>query len=222
MDCAKTGRFIAALRMDKSFSQRKMADILGVTDKAASRWETGKGFPDVTLLRPIGDLLGVTINELLAGECIAPEDLGTKADENIESTLRFAVERRKAAITRLLLIAGIALLVFSLLLLGIDSSWIAFYSILGAVILSTAILRVCKKRRLLYAFLTMVLCLAMFEVRDYVNVRYYQLPPVYVLSTVTSFTGDNGTVRYHKLFYDICADQHNGQIANYRFTGHRS
>ena len=57
----------------------------------------------------------------------------------------------------------------------------------------------------------------MFEVRDYVNVCCYQLPPVYVLSTVTRFTAGNGIVRYHKLFYDVCAEQHNGQITNYRF-----
>ena len=54
MDHQKVGCFIAALRREKGWTQRELAAQLGVTDKAVSRWETGKGLPDISLLRQIG------------------------------------------------------------------------------------------------------------------------------------------------------------------------
>lgn len=70
MDHQKIGCFIAALRREKGWTQRELATRLGVTDKAVSRWETGKGLPDIALLRPLSEALGVSINELLSGEAI--------------------------------------------------------------------------------------------------------------------------------------------------------
>lgn len=75
MDHQKTGFFIAALRREKGWTQKELAERLGVTDKAVSRWETGKGMPDVSLLKPLSETLGVSVNELLAGEAIEPEQV---------------------------------------------------------------------------------------------------------------------------------------------------
>ncbi len=61
MDKNITGRFIAELRKQKGFTQKELAEKLMVTDKAISRWETGKGLPDTSLLKPLGDVLGVSI-----------------------------------------------------------------------------------------------------------------------------------------------------------------
>ena len=68
MDAKTTGAFIAALRRDKSMTQRQLAEALAVTDKAVSRWETGKGYPDVETLTALAETLGVTVGEILAGE----------------------------------------------------------------------------------------------------------------------------------------------------------
>ena len=70
MDKNITGRFIAELRKQKGFTQKELAEKLIVTDKAISRWETGKGLPDTSLLKPLGDVLGVSITELLSGKRI--------------------------------------------------------------------------------------------------------------------------------------------------------
>ena len=68
MDATKIGRFIEAERRAKGWTQRQLADKLQLTDKAISRWETGKGLPDVSLLLPLANVLDITVGELLAGE----------------------------------------------------------------------------------------------------------------------------------------------------------
>lgn len=81
MDAKKTGELIAALRKEKGWSQSELAERLGVTNKAVSRWETGRGYPDVELLPLIAKTLEITISELLEGARI-PEP--TKVEEQME------------------------------------------------------------------------------------------------------------------------------------------
>lgn len=66
-----TGEGIRALREGRGMTQRQLADMVGVTDKAVSKWETGKGLPDIALLEPLSRALGVSLAELLAGEAVA-------------------------------------------------------------------------------------------------------------------------------------------------------
>lgn len=65
-----TGSIIKKLREEKGITQNTLADLLGVTDKAVSKWETSKGLPDITLIEPLASALGVSITELLNGEQI--------------------------------------------------------------------------------------------------------------------------------------------------------
>lgn len=88
MDAKKTGVFIAQLRKELGLTQKELADALNVSDKAISRWETGKGFPDTTLLKPLGDTLGVSVGELLSGERMAETEVRERTDEVIVETLR--------------------------------------------------------------------------------------------------------------------------------------
>ncbi len=67
MDNLKFGSFIAELRKEKNMTQKELADRLHVTDKAVSKWETGKGFPDLKLMEPLAEELGVSLVELLQG-----------------------------------------------------------------------------------------------------------------------------------------------------------
>ena len=68
MDQAKTGQFIAALRREKGLTQAELAGKLNITDKSVSKWECGKCMPDASAVRPLCDILGVTVGELFAGE----------------------------------------------------------------------------------------------------------------------------------------------------------
>ena len=68
MNQEKIGKFISTLRKEKNMTQQDLADKIGVTDRAISKWENGRGLPDLSLLKPLSDELGITINELISGE----------------------------------------------------------------------------------------------------------------------------------------------------------
>ncbi len=95
MDSLKTGEFIKKLRAEKGLTQKELSESLNCTDKAISRWETGKGFPDIVFLTPLAKTLGVTVNELLAGEKLSQEELVSKSDEAIINTMQEAENDKK-------------------------------------------------------------------------------------------------------------------------------
>ena len=68
IDNARFGAFVARLRKEKGLTQRQLAELVGVSDKAVSKWERGLSLPDISLLEPLAGTLGVTVAELLHGE----------------------------------------------------------------------------------------------------------------------------------------------------------
>lgn len=68
MDSIRTGSFIASLRREKGMTQKELASLLGISDKAVSKWERGESYPEITLFPALGATLGVTADELMAGE----------------------------------------------------------------------------------------------------------------------------------------------------------
>ena len=87
MDPIKTGKFIKELRTQKKLTQKGLAEKLGCSDKAISRWETGKGFPDVTYLLDLSEILEVNVNELLLGNRINKNDCEKINNEIIVNTI---------------------------------------------------------------------------------------------------------------------------------------
>lgn len=88
MNQEKIGKFIAECRKERNLTQKELAEKLGVTDKAISKWENGRCMPDISLLKSLTSELGITINELLAGERIIEEDMEEKSEENIFALLK--------------------------------------------------------------------------------------------------------------------------------------
>ncbi|MDY4588278.1 MAG: helix-turn-helix transcriptional regulator, partial [Oscillospiraceae bacterium] len=70
MDQIKTGKFIAQRRKERGLLQKDIAARLGISEKTVSKWECGNGLPEVVYMEPLCRLLGITVNELLAGEAI--------------------------------------------------------------------------------------------------------------------------------------------------------
>ena len=89
-----TGKFIAQLRKEKNLTQKELADKLGISDKTVSKWETGNGMPDVSLLQPLCEELSVNLNELLSGERLSEESYSGKAEENMMNLAKEAQEGR--------------------------------------------------------------------------------------------------------------------------------
>ena len=111
MDQKKTGEFIARERRALSLTQAELAEKLHISSKTVSRWETGKGMPDVSLMMPLCNELGVSVNELLSGERLSGESAGRSADRNLLSLLREKAQRRKILGVVITAIVTLALMV---------------------------------------------------------------------------------------------------------------
>ncbi|MDO4365103.1 MAG: helix-turn-helix transcriptional regulator [Clostridia bacterium] len=116
MDNKKIGLFIAEKRKNQNLTQKQLADKIGVTDKAVSRWETGKGMPEVSLLQPLSEALGVSLCELLNGETVEQNDNSKITDEIIVDTLKTADEKNKivkflVAVLAFVLLAAVLVIV---------------------------------------------------------------------------------------------------------------
>lgn len=85
MDQQKPGAFIARRRKELNLTQKELADQLGITDRAVSKWENGRSMPDLSLLQPLSRILGVGINDLLSGEIIAENEYRKTSETNIIS-----------------------------------------------------------------------------------------------------------------------------------------
>ena len=83
MNQTEIGKFIAKCRKEKKLTQAQLAEKLNITDRAVSKWETGKSMPDVSLMLDLCSILGITVNELLSGERIIMEDYQKRAEENL-------------------------------------------------------------------------------------------------------------------------------------------
>jgi len=88
MNQEKIGKFILNLRKEKNMSQMELAEKIGVTDRAISKWENGKGLPDISLMQPLCKVLGITINDLLSGEIVDNKEYQEKFEENILNTIK--------------------------------------------------------------------------------------------------------------------------------------
>ena len=98
MDQIKTGKFIAERRRAKQLTQRELAQMLLVSDKTVSKWETGKGLPEVSLMMPLCEILGINVNELLSGELIDSAAYQKYAEENMMKLIDERKENKRKLI----------------------------------------------------------------------------------------------------------------------------
>lgn len=103
MDAKATGALIAERRRALGLSQAALAERLHVTDKAVSRWETGRGMPALDSLEPLAEALGLSVSELLSGRELTAEELPGEAGSQIVGTMRKSAGMvRRGALTALL------------------------------------------------------------------------------------------------------------------------
>ncbi len=142
MDLEKIGKFIAWERKNKKYTQKQLADILNVSDRTISKWECGKGFPEVALLLPLCNKLEITVNELLTGERLVEENYMEKAEQNMVSFLK---EKKENTIKMQLIV-----------LMGIMST-ISFITLLVVVCIYTEVISVPVKGILILIACTILL-----------------------------------------------------------------
>ncbi len=83
MDQLKTGKFIAEMRKEQGLTQRALAEKLLISDKTVSKWECGNGFPEVSLMLPLCEILQISVNELLTGRRLQSSEYKKNAEKNL-------------------------------------------------------------------------------------------------------------------------------------------
>ena len=120
MDLVKIGRYVAGKRKDLGLTQRQLAEKLGMSDKSVSKWERGICLPDVSVYEEYCSILGISINEFLAGEDIAQENIVKKSEDNLIQVTTDSKHRQnklKAIIAVLSVIVLAAVMIVSVFLL---------------------------------------------------------------------------------------------------------
>ena len=115
MNQEKIGKFIAKCRRDKKLTQSELAEKLNISNKAISKWETGRGMPDTSIMLELCAYLGITVNELLSGEKLEEEEYKEKANENIINIAKES-EKNKKVKNKIIIVLTI-IIIFSILLL---------------------------------------------------------------------------------------------------------
>lgn len=136
MNTEKTGEFITKLRTENNLTQKELADRIGVTDKAVSKWETGRGFPDISVLEILARELGVSVTELINGERMDPDDpekAGSQADSAVLETLRYVKQMIRKTVGIIVIIIGACLCFAPLVTAGAGSS--VLFAIPGVLVI---------------------------------------------------------------------------------------
>lgn len=95
MDQIKIGQFIASCRKEQGMTQATLAEKLGISDRAVSKWETGKSLPDSGIMLELCALLKINVNELLSGERIMAESYDKRAEETLLAMKREVEEKNR-------------------------------------------------------------------------------------------------------------------------------
>ena len=209
MDLDKIGKFIALNRKNKGLTQEQLAEKLGVTNKTISRWETGKYMPDLSLLKPLSEELGITLNELLSGEKIKEEKIVENTERNILNTIDYSskkVENEHKKISIILMILGAIISISALTIFNKESSWCSIYSIIGIIIFVIGLVRNFKKFKKIpkigIGVILFVGIFGIFYIADYLGVKTNNRPPIYNYKIETTFR-ETKEIAYYSLFYNV-------------------
>lgn len=209
MDLDKIGKFIALNRKNKGLTQEQLAEKLGVTNKTISRWETGKYMPDLSLLKPLSEELGITLNELLSGEKIKEEKIVENTERNILNTIDYSskkVENEHKKISIILMILGAIISISVLTIFNKESSWCSIYSIIGIIIFVIGLVRNLKKfkkiQKIGIGIVLFIGIFGIFYIADYLGVKTNNRPPIYNYEIETTFR-ETKEIAYYSLFYNV-------------------
>ena len=106
MDQIKIGKFIAECRKKQNLTQMQLSEKLNITDRAVSKWETGKSLPDSSIMLELCDILKITVNDLLCGEVVTMENYNKELENNLLEMIRQKEESDKRLL-RIEIVMGI-------------------------------------------------------------------------------------------------------------------
>ena len=206
MDQIKIGKFIAELRKSKNMTQEQLGEKLGVSFKTISKWENGRGMPELSTLKPLSEELGISINELLGGERITKEDYQERLEENIINTIDYTskkIENRNNLIGLILIVFGVLISITAVAIFPSESSWGSIYSVFGVIVSLIGVSRFTKKltypKRVFCNFMYFVIFVGVLMTIDYIGVVNIHQAPRFSLKKIS---GAN-IIYYDTPFYDV-------------------
>ncbi|MCI8460735.1 MAG: helix-turn-helix transcriptional regulator [Bacilli bacterium] len=206
MNQEKIGKFIAKCRKEKKLTQSELGEKLGVTEKSVSNWENGRNMPDLSLFKPLCEILDITINELLSGEKLVKDNYQERFEENIVNTIDYStkkINRYSGAISLIIIIFGLFISLSAIMIFPSESSWGSIYSVFGIIIFMIGIFRIISTskwyKKLLYMAIIFIGTIGVFLFTDYVNVKNNDEAPRFRLET--TYAGN--LIHYDTLFYDV-------------------
>ena len=122
MDQIKIGKFIVECRKKADLTQKQLAEKLGITDRAVSKWENGKSIPDSSIMLELCKELGITVNDLLSGEVVSMDNY----KKELENNLLEVIKQKEQADKRLLLME---IVIFIVCLLPLVAAIVAGYTV---------------------------------------------------------------------------------------------
>jgi len=138
MDQVKIGKFIAACRKREALTQAQLAEKLGITDRAISKWETGKAMPDSSIMLELCDILKISVNDLLCGEVCTVENYNKELEKNLLELVK-EKEESDRNLLRLEIVLGVCCLL-PLIAAAIVVSAVPMEEWIGTVVLLGSLL----------------------------------------------------------------------------------
>lgn len=162
--------------------------------------------PDISLLKPISEELGVTLNDLLSGEVVDQEQYQEKLEENIINTIDYTnkkISEKNNVIGMLFIIFGVICSITAMSIFPSESSWGSIYAVLGVMVSLIGISKLTRKlkywKRLACTLCYFLLCTALLMVIDYIGVVNIHQAPRFATVKVTI----NNVIYYDTPFYDV-------------------
>ena len=219
MNQEKIGKFISKVRKEKKITQKQLAEKLGITDRAISKWENGKSMPDLALLKPLCDILNITINELLSGEYVDKSEKEERLESNIVNAINYSKKKQniyELIFLLFILLFGTIMIVMSMSIFSTPISFTLWYSIIGTynlMIIFSYFLKIivtnnkAKKYIIILIVGFFTLYFGYLGIVDYINVKNNNAyPDIFVISSATAAISNDTTTNsysYDTFFYDL-------------------
>lgn len=210
MNQIKIGKFISKVRKEKKLTQKQLAEKLGITDRAISKWENGKSMPDLSLLKPICNILDISINELLSGEYT--ENKEGNLEDNFVNAINYSKQKQnlyEIGFFLFILFFGILMLIISMSVFNATIPYTAWYSILGTyvfmIVFSYLLKRILINQKTEKYIIGLVICFFLLYLTylgtiDFINVKKNNANPDVFVNYMSVTDKD---LMYDTLFYDL-------------------
>jgi len=212
MDQVAIGSFLKLLRKEKGLTQEQLAEKFNVAARTISRWETGSNMPDLSILVELADFYDVDIREIIDGKRKS-EKMKSEVKDTLVKVAEYGdigkkIENRKLhqIIGGILAAFGLFIIISAFAVFPTDSSWGSIYSLIGCVIFSGGIYKLCTALKITKIIPRLVCSAACFIIiflclcgLDYVGVKNFNQPPRFCYEK----SYDSDSVEYKTLFYSV-------------------